>query len=104
MQILSWSWDSSHNSLITKLPKGSSEFARPIYMCFVNLKKAYDHVPWGLLWGYYENTGYQGHSYKPSSPYITRVRVLSLFFAGSQICFQFVLVSRYRTAGGEWLV
>lgn len=29
---------------------GSWEFDQLVYVCFVDLKKAFDHVPSGILW------------------------------------------------------
>ena len=36
---------------LPELLRGSWQFDHPVYMCLVDLEKAYDSVPWGILWG-----------------------------------------------------
>ncbi|TWW55948.1 hypothetical protein D4764_09G0009980 [Takifugu flavidus] len=56
--------------------EGVWEFAQPVHMGFVDLEKAFDHVPWGVLWGVLREYGMSG-------PLIRAVHFLngSLLFA-----------------------
>ena len=38
------------------------EYAQPVHMCFVDLEKAYDHVP-SVLWGIFWESGIDGLSW-----------------------------------------
>ncbi|KAI3373044.1 hypothetical protein L3Q82_006338 [Scortum barcoo] len=52
MWFSSWSWNSGP-ALFTlgRVLEGAWEFAQPVYMCFVDMEKAYDCVLRGTLWG-----------------------------------------------------
>ncbi|TKS64956.1 LINE-1 reverse transcriptase -like protein [Collichthys lucidus] len=49
--------------------EGAWEFAQPVYMCFVDLEKAFDRVPRGVLWGVLREYGV-------SDPLIRAIRSL----------------------------
>ena len=40
----------------------------PLYLCFVDLKSAYDRVQWQLLWDLLRRLGVQGTIWAPYSP------------------------------------
>ncbi|TWW74689.1 hypothetical protein D4764_14G0006920 [Takifugu flavidus] len=54
---------------LSRVFEGAWEFAQPVNMCFVDLEKAFDCVPRGVLWGVLRE-------YEVSSPLIRAVRSL----------------------------
>lgn len=37
---------------LSRVLEGAWELAQPVYMCFGNLEKAFDRVPWGVIIGF----------------------------------------------------
>ncbi|TWW54874.1 hypothetical protein D4764_0244430, partial [Takifugu flavidus] len=45
---------------LRRVLEGAWEFAQPVHMCFVDLEKAFDHVPQGVLYGVLREYGVSG--------------------------------------------
>ncbi|TWW77394.1 hypothetical protein D4764_12G0007840 [Takifugu flavidus] len=54
---------------LSRVFEGAWEFAQPVHMCFVDLEKSFNRVPWGVLWGVLREYGV-------SDPLIRAVRSL----------------------------
>ncbi|KAJ0039456.1 hypothetical protein NL108_015330 [Boleophthalmus pectinirostris] len=56
----SWPWNTGPALHSPSVLEGSWEFAQPVHMCFVDLEKAFDRVPRGVLWGALWEYGVRG--------------------------------------------
>ena len=72
---------------------GSWEFAHPVYMCFVDFEKAFDHVPQGILWGVLQDYGVPGLLLRAIQSLYNQSESYVAFSAQSQTRFQWVLDS-----------
>ncbi|KAI3377359.1 hypothetical protein L3Q82_008400 [Scortum barcoo] len=63
--------------------EGLWEFAQPVHMCFVDLEKAFDRVPRGILWGVLREYGVRGPLLRAVRSLYDRSRSL-VRIAGSQ--------------------
>ncbi|KAK3517849.1 hypothetical protein QTP70_020994 [Hemibagrus guttatus] len=50
MRFLSWSWNTGPALYPPQGAQGFVGVCQPVHMCFVDLEKAFDHVPCGILW------------------------------------------------------
>ena len=45
---------------VSRVLEGAWEFAQTVYICFVNVENAFNHVPRGVLWGLLRDYGVSG--------------------------------------------
>ena len=64
-----------------RLFKRAWDFANPVYICFVDLKKAYDCVPRDILWDVLQQYWWQGPYSRPFDLCTPGARVVSVYSA-----------------------
>ncbi|KAK5900173.1 hypothetical protein CesoFtcFv8_009573 [Champsocephalus esox] len=69
---------------LARILEGAWEYAYPVYMCFVDLEKAYDRVPRELLWEVLREYGVRG----------SRLRAIQSLYSQSESCI--------RVLGSKW--
>ena len=68
---------------LSRVLVGSWEFSQPVQMCFVDLEKAFNHVPHGILWEVLRVYGVGGPLLRAVRPLYNRNRSL-VHIAGSK--------------------
>ncbi|TWW64209.1 hypothetical protein D4764_03G0012170 [Takifugu flavidus] len=66
---------------LSRVFEGAWEFAQPVHMCFVDLEKAFDRVPRGVLWGVLREYGVSGPLIRAVRPCTIGARVWSALLA-----------------------
>ena len=60
MWVPSKPWNSESAFPLSSILEGAWEFVQPVHICFVDLEKAFDCFPWGVLWGVLQEYGVLG--------------------------------------------
>ncbi|TWW75358.1 hypothetical protein D4764_13G0000200 [Takifugu flavidus] len=93
-----------HLYTLSRVFEGAWEFAQPVHMCFVDLEKAFDRVPRGVLWGVLQEYGVSGPLIRLSALCTISVRVWSALLAfgdlriGSLLFAYDVVLDRFAAA------